>query len=73
MHARFGELRDFVCRQCGLYGMVDVMGMEFVYDQATGVLYDVIDDPDGRRQGDQIICDCGCACFDMQMRPGAGA
>jgi hypothetical protein len=53
--------------------MVDVMGMEFIYDQASGLLHDVIDDPDGRRQGDQIICDCGCACFDMQMRPRADA
>lgn len=72
MHARFGDMRDFICRQCGLYGMVDVMGMEFVYDEATGVLYDVIEDPDGRRKGDQIVCDCGCERFDMQMHKGAG-
>lgn len=51
MHAEFGDLRDFICRKCGLYGMVDVIGMEFVYEQSTGVLYDVIEDPDGRRQG----------------------
>ncbi|ACU89776.1 hypothetical protein Dbac_1684 [Desulfomicrobium baculatum DSM 4028] len=72
MHADFGEFRDFICRKCGLYGMVDVIGMEFVYDPATGVLYDVIDDPDGRRQGDQIVCDCGCEFFDMQIHSKRG-
>lgn len=72
MYAKFGELRDFVCRQCGLYGMVDVIGMEFVYDQASGILHDVLDDPDGRHRGDQIVCDCGCEFFDMQVPTGAG-
>jgi len=52
--------------------MVDVMGMEFEYDQSTGILYDVVDDPDGRHKGDQIICDCGCECFDMQLQSKAG-
>jgi hypothetical protein len=52
--------------------MVDVIGMEFVYDQATGILYDVIDDPDGRRKGDQIVCDCGCEFFDMQVHSKRG-
>ncbi|MBP9944447.1 MAG: hypothetical protein KBF11_07850 [Desulfomicrobium sp.] len=70
MYAKFGETRDFVCRQCGLYGMVDVIGMEFVYEQQTGILFDVVDDPDGRRTGDQIVCDCGCECFDMQIQGG---
>ncbi len=70
MYAKFGETRDFICRQCGLYGMVDVIGMEFVYDQGTGVLFDVIDDPDGRRKGDQVVCDCGSECFDMRIQGG---
>lgn len=72
MHARFGDLRDFICRKCGLYGMVDVIGMEFEYERDSGVLFDVIDDPDGRRKGDQIVCDCGCECFDMLVQSGAG-
>lgn len=67
MGVRFGDLRDFVCRRCGLYGMVDVMEMEFEYDPATGVLFDVVDDPDGRRRGDQIVCDCGGECFEMRL------
>lgn len=67
MGIRFGELRDFVCRECGLYGMVDVMGKEFEYDPDTGVLFDVVDDSDGRNRGDQIICDCGSECFEMQV------
>ena len=70
MYAKFGETRDFVCRQCGLYGMVDVIGMEFVYEPQTGVLFDVVDDPDGRHKGDQIVCDCGCECFEMHMQGG---
>jgi hypothetical protein len=40
--------------------------------RTTGVLYDVIDDPDGRRKGDQIVCDCGCEFFDMQMHSKRG-
>lgn len=72
MHAKFGDLRDFICRQCGLYGMVDVIGMEFHYDNATGILHDVVDDPDGRRIGDQIVCDCGCERFDMQTQRARG-
>lgn len=68
MPLKFGEIRDFVCRQCGLYGMVDVMGMEFVYESDSGILFDVLDDPDGRRQGDQIVCDCGCEHFDMKAQ-----
>jgi hypothetical protein len=47
MNAKFGDLRDFICRECGLYGMVDVMGMEFEYDQSTGILYDIITTPTG--------------------------
>ncbi|MDY0275726.1 MAG: hypothetical protein RBR42_09895 [Desulfomicrobium sp.] len=68
MHVNFGELRDFVCRQCGLYSMIDVIGMECEYDHETGMLYDVIDDSDGRHTGDQVICDCGCAYFDMKVQ-----
>ncbi|HCU68781.1 MAG TPA: hypothetical protein DGF30_06060 [Desulfomicrobium sp.] len=71
MHAKFGELRDFICRKCGLYGMVDVIGMEFDYDRDSGVLFDVVDDSDGRHRGDQIVCDCGCACFDMHVQRAA--
>lgn len=67
MHIQFGDIRDFVCRQCGLYGMVDVMEMEFEYDSSTGVLFDVLNDPDGRRRGDQIICDCGGEYFEMRL------
>ena len=67
MVAKFGQLRDFICQECGLYGMVDVIGMEFDYDERTGILFDVVDDPDGRHKGDQIICDCGCEKFDMQV------
>lgn len=67
MHVKFGELRDFVCRQCGLYCMIDVIGLEFEYDLHTGILYDVIDDSDGRHIGDQVICDCGCQYFDMKV------
>lgn len=70
MAAKFGDTRDFVCRQCGLYGMVDVIGMEFVYERESGILFDVVDDPDGRRKGDQIVCDCGCECFDMRVPGG---
>ncbi|NLW81067.1 MAG: hypothetical protein GXY42_05270 [Desulfovibrionales bacterium] len=70
MHAQFGGLRDFVCRRCGLYGMVDVLGMEFDYDQSSGILFDILDDSDGRRRGDQIVCDCGCEQFDMQVQEG---
>ena len=70
MHAKFGELRDFICRKCGLYGMVDVIGMEFDYDRDSGVLFDVVDDSDGRRRGDQIVCDCGCECFEMHVQGG---
>lgn len=72
MDVRFGDLRDFVCRCCGLYGMIDVMGLEFEYDQASGLLHDVVDDPDGRRRGDQIVCDCGCESFDMRVPAGGG-
>lgn len=61
----YGDFHDFVCRQCGLYGMVDVIGMEFVYERDTGLLYDVVDDSDGRRKGDQIVCDCGGEHFEM--------
>ena len=68
MHAKFGDLRDFTCRKCGLYGMVDVIVMEFDYDRDSGVLFDVVDDSDGRRRGDQIVCDCGCECFDMHVQ-----
>lgn len=67
MDVRFGDIRDFVCRECGLYGMVDVMGKEFEYDPETGVLFDVIDDSDGRHKGDQIICDCGGEYFEMRL------
>lgn len=73
MHARFGDLTDFICRKCGLYGMVDVIGMEYEYDRNTGILFDVVDDPDGRRRGDQIVCDCGSECFEMQVQAKAGA
>jgi hypothetical protein len=72
MHARFGDLKDFTCRKCGLYGMVDVIGMEYEYDRDSGILFDVIEDPDGRRKGDQIVCDCGCECFDMLVQTKAG-
>jgi hypothetical protein len=71
MHAKFGELRDFICRKCGLYGMVDVIGMEFDYDRDSGVLFDVVDDSDGRRPGAQIVCDCRCECFDLHVQGAA--
>jgi len=48
--------------------MIDVIGMECEYDHETGMLYDVIDDSDGRHTGDQVICDCGCEYFDMKVQ-----
>ncbi|GAB1409955.1 hypothetical protein MASR1M90_11090 [Desulfovibrionales bacterium] len=68
MKVKFGDVRDFICRECGLYGMVDVIAMEFEYHADSGALFDIIDDPDGRHRGDQIICDCGCAVFDMHIQ-----
>jgi len=62
---RIGELRDYVCRECGLYVMLDVSGFDSDYDETSGRLYDILDDSDGCRKGDQIICECGCETFDV--------
>jgi len=64
---RIGELRDYVCRQCGLFVMLDVTGFDSDYNEQSALLYDILDDSDGCRRGDQIVCECGCDTFDVRF------